>query len=77
VDFVENTLTLNQPTIKVETSPAPVIRDVMTFEQAMEMLQVGKDALRSLIRNRKIQFVKIGIRYRFRREWIIKFLERG
>ena len=49
--------------------------DVLTFEETMRVLKICKPTLRHLIEERKIRYQRVGRQYRFRREWIVAFLE--
>ena len=50
--------------------------EILTFEETREFLKVSKSTLYRLVQNRQIPCSKVGRSWRFRKERLIKWMDR-
>ncbi len=51
--------------------------DVLTLENLMEMLQIGKVFAYKLVKDKKVKAIKIGREYKITKESVIKLFNEG
>ena len=54
-----------------------ILDPVLTFSEVLEHLKISRNTLLKYIKTGKIRALKFGSHWRFRREWIEDFLEKG
>jgi excisionase family DNA binding protein len=50
---------------------------LMNLQTVAQTLDVSDKLVRRLIREGRIKFIRVGREYRFKREWVDAYLERG